>query len=368
MASKGIVMSGMRPTGRLHLGNYYGALKNWVRLQDEHDCFFGVADWHMLTTGYESTGRLNEDVRDMVLDWLTAGLNPEKCVMFRQSQVPQNAELTLLLGMITPISWLENNPTYKEQLQELGKTKLSKALEGASIPSTEIRQKVSGAALEPVEADPERSRLELRTQGFLSYPVMQTADIAVYGAGLVPVGHDQLPHLEISREIVRRFNGIYGEVLVEPKPIVTETPKVPGIDSRKMSKSYGNGIDLFETPETLKPKVMSMFTDPTKIRKDDPGHPQGCVVFAMHKLYSDFFPRRETECKEGTIGCVACKRELLESMDGPFAEFREKRAAFDKPGLVDEILEAGSAKARDVAESTMERVRSAMNLKARLGR
>ncbi len=362
MAKKGIVMSGMRPTGRLHLGNYYGALKNWVGLQEEHECFFGIADWHMLTTGYDSTTRLNEDVRDMVLDWLTAGLDPEKCVFFRQSLVPQNAEMTLLLGMITPISWLENNPTYKEQLQELGKTKLSKALEGAGVISKELRQKIGGGALEAVEPDSEHVKIELRTSGFLSYPVMQTADIAVYGAGLVPVGHDQLPHLEISREIVRRFNGLYGDVLVEPKPLVTETPKVPGIDSRKMSKSYGNGIDLFETVDTLKPKVMSMFTDPTKVRKDDPGHPDGCVVFAMHKLYSDFAARRETECKEGTIGCVACKRELLDSMDGPFAEFREKREKYDKPGLIEEILEAGSAKARDAAEETMVRVRKAMNL------
>lgn len=356
-------MSGMRPTGRLHLGNYYGALEKWIELQDEYECFFGVADWHMLTTGYENTARLNEDVRDMVLDWLTAGLDPEKCVFFRQSFVPQNAELTLLLGMITPISWLENNPTYKEQLQELGKTKLSKALEGAGVISKEIRQKVAQAPLEAIKPDPKKNRLELRTSGFLSYPVMQTADIAVYGAGLVPVGQDQLPHLEISREIVRRFNGVYGDVLVEPKPIVTQNRKVPGIDSRKMSKSYGNGIDLFETVDSLSPKVMDMYTDPMKIRKDDPGHPEGCVVFAMHKLYSDFADRREVECKAGQIGCFQCKKDLLGSMDGPFAEFREKRAKYDKPGLVEEILEAGSAKARDSAEATMERVRKAMNLR-----
>jgi tryptophanyl-tRNA synthetase len=199
--------------------------------------------------------------------------------------------------------------------------------------------------------------------GFLGYPVLQTADIALYGAELVPVGQDQLPHLEISREIVRRFNGLYGETLTEPKPILTPQAKVPGLDQRKMSKSYGNAVDLFETAESLAPKVMSAYTDPLKARAKDPGHPEGCTVFAYHKLYSDFAGRREGECRAGAIGCVACKKELLQSMEKPFSEFRERRARFDKPGLVEELLAAGSAKARAAAEDTMGKVRKAMNLR-----
>lgn len=361
---KSTVMSGMRPTGRLHLGNYWGALKNWVEFQDRHECFFGVADWHMLTTGYEETGRLQENIREMVLDWLAAGLDPEKCVIFQQSRISQHAELSLLLGMITPISWLENNPTYKEQLQELGKTKLAKALAESGVLSKGRREKISGQRLEGVARPDDAARLELRTVGFLGYPVMQTADIVLYGAQLVPIGQDQLPHVEISREIVRRFNSIYGGVLVEPQGVVTPTPKVPGIDARKMSASYGNAVDLFEEPNSLKQKIMSMYTDPAKMRANDPGHPEGCVVFALHELYSDFASRREQECKDGEIGCVACKKELLKSLEEPFAAFREKRAKFDKKGLVEELLAAGSRTAAAVAERTMTKVRKAMNLRS----
>lgn len=357
------VMSGMRPTGRLHLGNFWGALRRWTELQKEHRCYFMVADWHMFTTGYEETGRLQEHGREMVLDWLAAGLDPERCVMFRQSDVPQHAELTLLMSMVTPISWLENNPTYKEQLQELGKTKLSKALEEGGILTPERREALSGSRLEAVEPAGEAAKRELRTHGFLGYPVLQTADIVLYGAELVPVGQDQLPHIEISREIVRRFNGLYGGVLTEPAPVVTPQAKVPGLDNRKMSKSYGNAVDLFETAESLAPKVMSAYTDPLKVRAKDPGHPEGCVVFAYHRLYSDFADRREAECKAGSIGCVACKKELLASMEKPFAEFRERRAGFDKPGLVEGLLAAGGAKARAAAEETMTRVRKAMNIR-----
>lgn len=357
------VMSGMRPTGRLHIGNYWGALRRWVELQADHRCFFMVADFHMLTTGYEETSLLKERVREMALDWLAAGLDPERCTMFQQSHVPQHAELTLLLSMVTPISWLENNPTYKEQLQELGKTKLAKALEGEGILTKERREAISGGQLEPVEPAGEGSRLELRTHGFLGYPVLQTADVALYGTELVPVGQDQLPHIEISREIVRRFNGFYGPTLTEPKPTLTPQAKVPGLDHRKMSKSYGNAVDLFETAASLPPKVMSAFTDPLKVRAKDPGHPEGCVVFAYHKLYSDFADRREGECRAGAIGCVACKKELLASMEQPFSEFRERRARFDKPGLVEELLAAGGTKARAAAEETMTKVRRAMNLR-----
>ncbi len=365
MTPKKIAMSGMRPTGKLHLGNYWGALKNWVEFQDKYECFFGVADWHMLTTGYEETGRLQENIREMVLDWLAAGLDPEKCVIFQQSRVRQHAELTLLLSMVTPISWLENNPTYKEQLQELGKTKLSKTLEESGVLSKARREKISGQRLERVAPAEDKAKLELRTAGFLGYPVMQTADIVLYDAQLVPVGQDQLPHVEISREIVRRFNSIYGSVLVEPQGAVTPTPKVPGIDARKMSASYGNAVDLFEEPGALKQKVMSMYTDPTKMRANDPGHPDGCVVFALHELYSDFAKKREKECKDGAIGCVACKKDLLKSLEEPFTVFREKRAKFDKKGAVEELLAEGSRKAADVAERTMMKVRKAMNLRSK---
>lgn len=361
MSARKIVMSAMRTTGRLHLGNYWGALRNWIELQKDYECYFGLADYHMLTTGYEESARMRENAREMLLDWLAAGLDPSRCVIFLQSRVPQHAELTLLLGMVTPISWLENNPTYKEQLQELGKTKLAKALEEGVL-NPKAREKLAGQTLEAVALEEAVARTELRTHGFLGYPVMQTADIAVYGAQCVPVGQDQLPHLEISREIVRRFNGIYGPVLVEPEALLTPTPKVPGIDARKMSKSYGNGVELVETPESLGQKVMSMYTDPQKVRKDDPGHPEGCVVFALHKLYSDFAARREAECRAGQVGCVACKKDLLRSLDEPYAEFRRARERFETAGLVEEIIESGSAKAREAAERTMVRVRKAMNL------
>ena len=358
---RGVVMSGMRPTGKLHMGNYWGALRNWVKLQEERDCFFCVADWHMFTTGYETTGNLQVDVRDMVRDWLAAGIDPERCVVFQQSRVPEHAELALLLSMITPISWLENNPTYKEQLQELGKTKLTRAAEG--VLSQENREKVSGARLEEVAPAEGAARLELRTHGFLGYPVLQTADIVLYGADQVPVGIDQAPHVEISREIVRRFNSIYGDVLAEPRVLLTPTAKVPGLDARKMSKSYGNTLQLCETPESLKTKVMSMYTDPLKVRAKDKGHPEGCVVYAFHRLYSDFADRREVECREGLIGCVACKQSLLGSMNAPCERFLGAREAFPESS-VDAILEAGSRKAREVAGRTLERVRRAMNLRA----
>jgi len=370
MSDKKIVMSGMRPTGRLTLGNYWGALQNWLKLQDEYQCYFSVADWHMLTTGYEKTGHLQTDVREMVLDWLAAGLDPDKCVIFQQSRVPQHAELTLLLSMITPISWLENNPTYKEQLQELAKTKLSQALDDPAVLDKKMREKLGGVALEELEPHKGAKKFELRTQGFLGYPVMQTADIAAYGAHLVPVGQDQLPHIEISREIVRKFNSIYGPVLIEPKGLVTQTPKLPGIDGRKMSKSYGNGIELAEDAAGLKSKVMSMYTDPTKIRKDDPGHPEpcaenppGCVVFALHKLYGDALEQREADCRTGAMGCVACKKDLLGSMTPQFDSFLEKRESFAKDGVVDGVLEAGNKKAAEAAEATLEKVRKAMNLR-----
>ena len=353
----------MRPTGRLHIGNYWGALKNWVELQSKYPCVYSVVDWHMLTTGYDDTSKLQENVREMVLDWLAAGVDPEKSIVFKQSDVTETAELALLLGMITPLGSLENNPTWKEQLQELSKTKLSKAVdEGKAAAQSNVVV---------AEAPADQS---LRTFGFLGYPVLQAADILLYHGNKVPVGQDQLPHLELSREIARKFNHYFGQVFAEPQPLLTPTPKVPGADGRKMSKSYGNTVDIFETRESLQKKVMAMYTDPTRIKKDDPGHPEpcaenppGCTVFALHKLYADdaFVQERRKVCIAGQIGCVACKKDLLAEMEKPFAEFRERREKFaHDPKLVDSVLKQGAEKARQIAQKTMTEVRKAMRLSA----
>lgn len=357
MTRREVVFSGMRPTGRLHLGNYWGALKNWVALQKDFDCFYSVVDWHMLTTGWSDTTKLQENAREMVLDWLAAGLDPGKAVIFKQSDVPEHAELALLLGMVTPLSSLENNPTWKEQLQELSRTKLSKA----------------GAGEEGRHEAAEGARHELRTFGFLGYPVLQAADILLYRGTKVPIGSDQLPHLELSREIARRFNTAFGAVFPEPQPLLTPTPKVPGLDGRKMSKSYGNTLDIAESDASVRTKIMAAYTDPLKIKKDSPGHPDpcpenppGCTVFALHKLYatSDFVARREAECRAGAIGCVACKKDLLSHMEPPFADFRKARERCEAdPRLVEQVLAEGAEKARAVAQKTMSEVRRAMRLK-----
>ncbi|HAM35526.1 MAG TPA: tryptophan--tRNA ligase [Elusimicrobia bacterium] len=350
-----VVVSGMRPTGRLHLGNYWGALKNWIALTRSYDCYFFVADWHMLTTGYSDTGSLQANVREMVLDWLAAGLDPAQCVIFKQSDVPEHAELALLLGMVTPLSWLENNPTWKEQLQELAKTKLSKAVAGEEHAAEE-----GGGA----------SRYEIRTFGFLGYPVLQAADILLYRGERVPVGQDQLPHVELSREIARKFNSVYGHVLPEPQPLLTRTPKVPGTDGRKMSKSYGNTLDIRETPESLKAKIMSMYTDPKKVRANDPGHPDpgpdnppGCVVYALHKLYTPGWEKIGEDCRAGRLGCVADKKNLIQSVERPFADFCRAREGYAaSPGRIEEILAEGARKARPVAQATLQEVRRAMRV------
>jgi tryptophanyl-tRNA synthetase len=351
-----VVFSGMRPTGRLHIGHWWGALKNWVALQDLHPCFFSVVDWHMLTTGYADTSRLQDDVREMVLDWLAAGVDPEKCVIFKQSDVPEHAELALLLAMVTPLSLVENNPTWKEQLQELARTKASLAAEGAQ---TKYQENVPGGGH------------ELRTYGFLGYPVLQAADILLYHGTKVPVGQDQLPHVELSREIARRFNNVFGEVFAEPQGLLTPTPKVPGLDARKMSKSYGNAVAIYETDESLKKKIMSAYTDPTRKKATDPGHPEpcaenppGCTVFALEKLYADeaFVQRRRAECVAGQVGCVACKKDLLGYMTPAFADFRKRRESYQASD-VDAVLAAGAEKARAVARKTMDEVRRAMRLR-----
>jgi tryptophanyl-tRNA synthetase len=362
------VFSGMRPTGRLHLGNYWGALKNWVDLQGRFPCFFSVVDWHMLTTGYDDTSKLQENCREMVLDWLAAGLDPARCVIFKQSDVPEHAELALMLSMVTPLSWLENNPTWKEQLQELAKTKAGFDPNG-KIPVAVGANKTRSEVIEEQEHRAEAERL--RSHGFIGYPVLQTADILLYHGTKVPVGQDQLPHIELSRQIARRFNQFFGEVFAEPQPLLTPTPKVPGTDSRKMSKSYGNAIDIYETAASLEKKIKGMYTDPTRKSATDPGHPEpcpenppGCSVYSMHKLYADaaFVLKRGDECRAGALGCGACKKDLLAEMSGPFDEFRRRREALS-PEKVDAILAEGGEKARAVARKTMDEVRRAMRLR-----
>jgi tryptophanyl-tRNA synthetase len=364
------VFSGMRPTGRLHLGNYWGALKNWVALQNQYPCFFSVVDWHMLTTGYDDTSKLQENCREMVLDWLAAGLDPAKCVIFKQSDVPEHAELALMLAMVTPLSWLENNPTWKEQLQELSKTKAHVGTLEFGHPKTEAVSVKSRSEI--IDEQVQRAEGErLRSHGFIGYPVLQTADILLYHGTKVPVGQDQLPHIELSRQIARRFNQFFGEVFAEPQSLLTPTPKVPGTDSRKMSKSYNNAIDIYETAASLEKKVKSMYTDPTRKSATDVGHPEpcaenppGCSVYAMHKLYADeaFVAQRGADCRAGKLGCGACKKDLLAEMSGPFDEFRRRRESLSA-GQVDKILAEGGEKARVVARKTMDEVRRAMRLR-----
>jgi len=303
-------------------------VKNWVDLQDQYDCRYFVADLHALTTDYADTSAIRESTIEAVTDWLSVGLDPEKAVVFVQAQVPQTAELALIFGMITPLGWLERVPTYKEQLQEL-------------------REK------------------ELGTFGFLGYPVLMTADIALYRGHYVPVGKDQESHLEICREIVRRFNGMYGEVFPEPQALFTATPKVPGLDGRKMSKSYGNTIALSDSADDVKTKVMSMVTDPKRARRADPGDPETCNLFPFHTLYS---PTEEvavvaSECRTAGRGCVDCKKHLIRNMNAALEPVRERRAALEaKPGFVRDVLEAGSEKARSLANETLEKVSDALRM------
>jgi len=318
------VLSGMRPTGRLHLGHYFGALKNWVEMQSEYDCYYMSADWHALTTEYADTSKIDENTLEMVADWLTAGVDPEKSVIFKQSKVPQHSELYLILSMLTPLGWLYRCPTYKEQLSE-------------------IKNK------------------DLHNFGFLGYPVLMAADILLYKADLVPVGEDQLAHLEVTREVARRFNNFYGETLIEPQAKLTKSARVPGIDARKMSKSYGNSVFLGESDDELKQKVQNMYTDPLKIKKDDPGHPEGCVVFAFHKLFNLEYAKREEECKAGTIGCVACKKQLMELLSVFMKPLAEKRKdLINDKAYLEKILKSGNVKAIEAAQATMTEVRKAI--------
>jgi tryptophanyl-tRNA synthetase len=327
-SSPQIVLSGLRPTGRVHLGNYFGAVRNWVRLQDLHQCYFFVADWHALTSHYADPSEIRRATFEAVADWLSAGLDPARCTVFLQSEVKEHAELHLLLSMVVPLPWLERVPTFKSQQQEI-----------------EDR--------------------DLNTYGFLGYPLLQTADVIVYRANFVPVGEDQAAHLELSREIVRRFNNFYGPVFPEPQPLFTETPIVPGLDGRKMSKSYGNTIGLTASADEIRTSVSAMFTDPNRIRRKDPGNPDICNLFQFHKIFSDAetIERVDRECRTAQIGCVDDKKLLTEIMIEKLRPLRQRREEIDRdPSVVWDVLREGNRKARERAAETLEIVRSAMQI------
>ena len=328
MTGKKRILSGMRPTGPLHLGNLHGALLNWVRMQDEYDCFYFIADWHALTSDYENTSMISEYTREMIIDWLSAGLSPDKSTMFIQSHIKEHAELFLILSMITPVPWLERNPTYKDQIVQL-------------------------------------SNKDLSTFGFLGYPVLQAADIIMYKPSGVPVGIDQVPHVEITREIARRFNFLYGEVFPEPEAILTKTPKILGLDRRKMSKSYNNAIFLSDKPDIISSKVSVMVTDPQRARRSDPGDPDVCNVFEFHRIYSDEATCSDInpKCRKAEIGCVECKKIMAENLSKALEPIREKREYYEaRPQMVDDIIADGIKRAGKVAAKTMEEVRASVKI------
>ncbi|MEG6616279.1 tryptophan--tRNA ligase [Peptococcaceae bacterium 1198_IL3148] len=327
--SKGTILSGMRPTGRLHIG-HLSVLENWVKLQEEYNCFYQVADLHALTTSFEETETIKNNVRGMLVDWLAAGLDPEKSTIFVQSEVPQHSELHLMLSMITPLSWLERVPTYKDQVQQLGK-------QGKDI----------------------------NTYGFLGYPMLMAADIMVYRANAVPVGEDQLPHLELCREVVRRFNHLYQrQVFPEPQALLAKIKMLPGVDGRKMSKSYLNVINVAAEPDEIKNQVNAMITDPNRVRKTDPGNPDVCIVDKYHGIYVEAEHQGIREqCQKGEIGCVQCKKRLAQALDEHQTPLRERRnEVLKRPGYLDEILHEGAKKARAAAQQTMDEVRAAIGI------
>lgn len=322
------IVSGMRPTGRLHLGHFHGALVNWLRLQEQYRCYFFVADWHALTTDYASPQGIHESTIEMVIDWLSVGLDPEKSVIFRQSEINQHAELHLIYSMITPVPWLERNPTYKEQMREIvGK--------------------------------------DLSTYGFLGYPVLQAADITIYKANKVPVGVDQAPHVELTREIVRRFNQLYRPIFPEPEVLLTEAQRVPGLDGRKMSKSYGNAVFLSDSPQEIDAKISRMMTDPARVRRTDPGEPEKCPAFQLHKIYCtpEEIDHVTKGCRTATIGCLECKKIMIRHVIEELGPVRERRAAFEKePHKVEDILASGHRVAQKKAAETMDEVRRTLGL------
>ena len=326
------VLSGMRPTGQLHLGNYLGALANWVKLQDQYECFFFIADWHALTTDYADTSRVKTSCIEVMLDYLAAGLDPERATLFIQSHVPQHAELHLLFSLVTPLGWLERVPTYKEQ-----------------------KENIKGK--------------DLGTYGFLGYPVLQSADILIYQADFVPVGEDQVAHVEITREIARRFNQFYQykghDVFPEPQPLLTPAKKVPGTDGRKMSKSYGNTILMSEPEKSLRAKLKTMVTDPARVRRSDPGNPDVCPVGDLHKIFSskETMQKVNEGCRSAGIGCIECKGWAADAIVEHLKPIQERRRKYEEnPKLTWDILEAGSAKAAKVAEKTMQEVRASMKM------
>ena len=331
LKSRKRVLSGMRPTGKLHLGNYVGALQNWVRMQDEYDCYFCVADWHALTTDYADTSNVKENSLEVVFDWLAAGLDPEKSVIFVQSHVAAHAELHLLLSMITPLGWLERVPTYKEQRDN-------------------IKDK------------------DLGTYGFLGYPVLQSADILVYKADVVPVGEDQAAHVELTREIARRFNGIYSAakpVFPEPQTLLTPAAKLPGTDGRKMSKSYGNTVLMSDPGPVVRQKLKTMVTDPARVRRTDPGNPDVCPVGDLHKIFSskETLAKVYDGCRSAGIGCIECKGWAADALVQLLNPMQEKRRKFENnPKLAWDILEAGGERARQQTSETMKDVRAAMGM------
>jgi tryptophanyl-tRNA synthetase len=317
-------MSGMRPSGRLHIGHLVGALAQWVNYPDSVDAFFEIADLHAFTTKYDDPQAIRDDSDEVVLDWLAAGLDPQRATIFLQTAIPEIFELHTYLSMIVPVAWLQRVPTYKEQIEALG--------------------------------------ADIATYGFLGYPLLQLCDIAVFRADSVPVGRDQLSHLEFGREVVRRFNFLYGPTLVEPTATLSEFPAVPGTDGRKMSKSYGNTIDIADDAETTTKKVRAMITDPLKVRRNDPGRPEICPVFALHHLANAArVALIEERCRSGELGCVACKGELAETLNAWLAPVRARRASLDRERVA-QILAAGNEKARVVARATLRDVRRAMKL------
>jgi len=322
------ILSGMRPTGKLHLGNLVGALENWVRLQDEYDSYHFVADWHMLTTDYADTSGLQSNILEMVTDWLAAGLDPAKATFFVQSRLPEHAELQLIFSMITPLGWLERVPSYKEQIENI------------------------------------KDR-DLHTYGFLGYPVLQAADILMYKAHYVPVGEDQVPHVELTREVARRFNSFYGAIFPEPQAYLTRSPRLPGTDGRKMSKSYNNAIFLSDPAPVVSKKLATMITDPARRRRTDKGNPDVCPVFDLHKIFSApaVIDKVNRECRTAEIGCLDCKAHLAGFVNQRLAPIQERRQPFEQnPKLVWEILDQGTQRARRVAQTTMVEVRRAVHL------
>ena len=322
------VLSGMQPSGLMHLGNLLGALENWKSLQAQYECYFFVADWHAMSTNYADTGRIKEFTQELLIDWLAAGIDPERATVFVQSGIPEHAILHLLFSMIVPIPWLERNPTYKEKQEE-------------------IKEK------------------DLSTYGFLGYPVLQAADILLYKPDIVPVGKDQLPHLELTREIGRRFNNLYSPVFPEPKEHLTRFPKVMGTDGRKMSKSYGNTINLSDTEPVVRQKLKTMVTDPARVRRTDKGNPDVCPVFDFHKIYSssNVVKQVDQDCRTAAIGCIDCKRQVADAMVERYRPMWDKRATIlHHPEQTQEIVEEGRERASRVAQETMQEVKTAMKI------